>query len=57
MRKIFYSVAILVLVFGVSGCGDSKKSQTKKVEKTQKSGLGSWEPISEKTHNGNMPTF
>ena len=57
MRKIFYSVAILVLFLGLSGCGDNKnKPQTKKIEKKQKSGLGSWESIPE-DNNGNMPTF
>ena len=58
MRKIFYTCLILALGIGLSGCSDSKNnSQTKKIEKKQKSGLGSWEPISEETNNGNMPTF
>ena len=58
MRKIFYTCLILALGIGLSGCGDSKnKPQTKKIEKKQKSGLGSWEPISEENSNDNMPTF
>jgi len=58
MRKIIYMSFILALGIGLNGCGDKKeKPQTKKVEKQQKSGLGSWEPIPEEGKGGNMPTF
>ena len=33
MRKIFYSVVILVLVFGMSGCNDDKPKRTHNIEK------------------------
>jgi len=58
MRKIIYMSFILALGIGLSGCSDKKEdTPPKKIEKKQKSGLGSWEPIPEESKCGNMPTF
>jgi len=33
MKKVFYSVAILILVLGMSGCGSDKPKRTHHIEK------------------------